>query len=73
MRTLARIADMLGCSPTDLLETGAGAEGPFLRMRRLNARLKERDLKTPDGAEKGWVHEMQLAWRRHYGVARSTR
>jgi len=71
MRTLARISEVLGCSPADLLE--AEAQRPVLRPRRLNVRLKERDLGTPDGTEKGWVHAVQLAWRRHYGRAKSAR
>ena len=66
MRALARIAALLGCSPIDLLEPSPMAHRPLFRQRRLNRRLAERDLGAPDGAEKGWVHDAQLAWRRHY-------
>ena len=66
MRALARIAELLGCSPIDLLEHNPMAHRPLFRQRQLNGRLAERDLGTPDGAEKGWVHDVQLAWRRHY-------
>ena len=66
LRTLAGFAKVLGCSPTDLLEVGDRSRGPLFRQRHLNTRLAQRDFGTPDGAEKGWVHVVQLAWRRHY-------
>ena len=37
----------------------------FVR-RALNQRLREWDLGTPDGLEKAWVHQLMLAWQRHY-------
>ena len=67
MRTLVRVAQALSCSPPDLLDVDTAGQGPLFRQRRLNARLAERDVKTTDGTEKGWVHAVQLAWRRHYG------
>ena len=72
MRTLARISEVLGCSPADLLHVGVQSRTPLFRKPQLNARLAERDLGTPDGAEKGWVHSVQLAWCRHYGLSRRT-
>lgn len=73
MRTLARLSAALGCSPGDLLDANVGARGPVFRKGQLNARLVERDVGTPDGSEKAWVHEVQLAWRRHYGTAKRAR
>lgn len=67
VRALARLSELLGCSPGDLLDAGPDPETPLFRQQRLNARLAERDVGTPDGVEKGWVHAVQLAWRRHYG------
>ena len=67
MRTLVRLSQVLGCSPTDLIEVSAKARGPLFRQQRLNARLAARDLGTLDGAENGWVHAAQLAWRRLFG------
>lgn len=37
---------------------------------RLAHRLRARDLGTPDGLERGWVHAAQLAWWRHYRHAK---
>ncbi len=67
MRSLARLSEVLGCSPSDLIEAGPDPEAVVFRPKRLNARLVERDLGTPDGEEKGWVHTVQFAWRHHYG------
>ena len=69
LRLLARVADVLACSPGDLLEVMA-EEPPVFGNPGLARRLAERDLRTPDGAERGWVHAAQLAWQRHYGRAR---
>jgi transcriptional regulator with XRE-family HTH domain len=71
LRALARVAEVLGCSPGDLLEAERGGARSAFRDRRLNQRLHERDVATPDGSEKGWVHAAQLAWRRHYSRARA--
>ena len=68
MRVLVRLSEALGCSPGDLLEVSRVPDAPLFRHKRLNARLAERDLGTPDGAEKAWVHAAQFAWRRHYGL-----
>ena len=38
---------------------------------RLNRRLMARDLSAVDGQEKGWVHALQYAWRRHYARRRT--
>ena len=72
LRALARVADMLGCGPGDLLESGPAAAHGVFRQRRLNVLLAKRDLGTPDGTEKGWVHAVQLAWQRHYAAAKRT-
>jgi len=67
LRTLGRIAVVLGCSLGDLLDLSPADDTPVFRDRRLAQRLKARDLGTSDGLERGWVHAAQLAWRRHYG------
>jgi len=67
IRRLARLAKMLGCSPTDLLDVSWGGEAPVFRRPHLTKRLEARDVGTPDGLEKHWVHAAQLAWQRHYG------
>lgn len=66
LRTLARLSQVLGCSPGDLLETHEGSPAPIFRHTSLSERLRERDRRAIDGAEKGWVHAAQLAWQRHY-------
>ena len=63
---LTRVAEVLNCSPGELLEVRWGPEHPIFRRELLNVRLHERDVGTPDGLEKGWVHSAQLAWQRHY-------
>ena len=72
IRALARAAEVLGCSPTDLLDADALPDRPLFRQRRLNKLLFERDRSTSDGAEKGWVHAAQLAWLRHVASAKRT-
>ena len=66
LRALGRIADVLGCSPSELLERDRGAERPVFRSARLNARLAERDAALIDGTDRTWVHTVWLAWQRHY-------
>lgn len=70
LRALARVAQLLDCSLGDLLELSWGSEMPIFRREELNARLQERESRTPDGSEKGWVHSALLAWQRHYGVGK---
>ena len=70
LRALGRIADVLGCSPSELLERDSSAEHPMFRPSRLNARLAERDAALVDGAERTWVHTVLLAWQRHYRARR---
>ncbi len=41
-------------------------EKPVFSNARLNERLAEWDRRGEDGQEKGWVHDVQLAWLRHY-------
>lgn len=64
---LGRIAEVIGCSPCDLIE--AVYEPPF-RSRRLVQKLEERARAFPEGADKTWVHRTLLVWQRHYGSAR---
>jgi transcriptional regulator with XRE-family HTH domain len=68
MRQLARLARVLGCSPSDLLEVTWADDTPVFRRRQLRRRLEARDVGTPDGLEKSWVHATQLAWQRHYRI-----
>ncbi|MBI1992155.1 MAG: hypothetical protein HYS71_02820 [Candidatus Omnitrophica bacterium] len=46
---------------------------PIFRQVRLCERLNERDRGARDGIEKGWVHDAQLAWQRHYVHRRLTK
>lgn len=64
LRALSRIADVLACSPGELLER-AGPH-PLFRRAGLNARLAARDAELADGTERAWVHAVALAWQRHY-------
>ncbi len=41
------------------------------RNALLNRRLVARDVGAVDGQEKGWVHALQHAWRRHYARRRT--
>ncbi len=66
LKTLARVGKLLGCSPADLIDATWVRERPLFRSRAVNLWVKERDLGTPDGSEKGWVHKATLAWQRHY-------
>ena len=70
LRTLNRIAQLLDCGLGDLLEVTWGPEGSPFGQRDLALRLKERDLGTPDGSERTWVHRALLAWQRHYKKSR---
>lgn len=65
LRSLARAARVLGCSVGELLEVQDEPNHPVFREAALNRRLTLRDAETSDGSEKGWVHRVQLAWRRH--------
>ena len=73
LRTLVQLAQALGCSPGDLLETQEGSPAPIFRQAWLSEHLSERDHRAIDGAEKGWVHAALLAWQRHYRGRRPTR
>ena len=70
LRALGRIADVLACSPGELLERAGAVGRPVFRHARLNARLAARDAGLADGAERAWVHAVALAWQRHYRVHR---
>lgn len=73
LRALARAAEVLGCSPADLLRVDQTVEGSLFRKRSLNERLRDRDLGSRDGSEKDWVHTAQLAWGRHYSMRQRLR
>ena len=68
VRALARLSQVLGCGPADLLEMIGDREPPVFPRSALNQRLRKRDEGTPDGLEKAWVHTTTLAWQRHYGA-----
>jgi len=70
IRGLARVAALLGCSPADLIEVGPDLEAPLFGSARLEARLLQREADAADGAEKGWVHAVRVAWCRHVGTPR---
>ncbi len=69
LQALTRIAERLSCSPGDLLES-APAGQPLFRHQRAQRGLTERDRGLLDGAERGWVHAVLLAWHRHYRARR---
>ena len=66
LRALGRIADVLACSPGELVERVEASTSSVFRSARLNARLAARDAGLSDGAERAWVHAVALAWQRHY-------
>ncbi len=71
LRALGRIADVLSCSPGELLERVDAVGRSVFRQSHLNVRLAERDATLVDGAERTWVHATLLAWQRHYRAPRS--
>ena len=66
LRRLARLATILSCSPADLIEVGPAFASPVFRARRIQLRLAERETRASSREDKGWVHTVQLAWKRHY-------
>ena len=70
LRALGRIADILACSPGELMERAEAAGRPVFRHARLNTRLAARDAGLADGTERAWVHAVALVWQRHYRVRR---
>lgn len=73
LRLLSRIAEFLDCSLGDLLEVAWGAKRDPFGQSDLALQLKMRDLGTPDGLERQWVHNTLLSWQRHYQTARPRR
>ena len=69
LKLLTRIARLLDCSPTDLIDCSWGADEPPFHQHDLRNRLEARERAVPDGSERGWVHTALLAWQRHYGDA----
>ena len=70
LRALGRLADVLACSPGELLERAGAADRAVFRQAQLNIRLAGRDATLVDGAERTWVHTVLLAWQRHYRADR---
>ena len=66
LSALGRIADVLACSPGELVERAEVTQHSVFRSARLNARLAVRDAGLADGAECSWVHAVALTWQRHY-------
>lgn len=73
LQALARIADLLGCGPADLLESMGTERGGVFSDSRARARLRAVEEGIADGAERGWVHAAMLAWQRHYRAGRAAR
>ena len=70
LQALGRIAEVLTCTPGELLERGDAAEPVVFRQLQLRRLLARREAGLVDGAERTWVHATLLAWQRHYGVRR---
>ena len=70
LSALAKVAEVLGCEPGELLQTADIDNNAVFRSAALNARLAQRDSSLADGTEKGWVHSVLLSWQRHYKAAR---
>ncbi len=66
LRTLSRLAAVLGCSPGELLERAPEGPPTVFRTKALNAKVAAREAALVDGAERRWVHAVLLAWQRHY-------
>ena len=65
LRALSRVAELLGCSAGELMESSRPDVRVF-RAARVNARMLEWDRRGVDGLDKSWVSTAQLAWIRHY-------
>ena len=65
LHLLERVANMLGCSVSELLETKAVSESTLFPSRTMK-RLRERDESSRDGSDKTWTHRALLVWQRHY-------
>lgn len=64
LAALSRLAEVLGCSPGELLDEAD--DRPVFRRSMLNVRLHAWDAGLADGSERGWTHRVLLAWQRHY-------
>lgn len=65
LRLLARIAELLDCSPADLIEIRERRATLFSNQHAMR-QLQKRIMACPDGTERGWVHSTLLAWQGHY-------
>ena len=70
LRGLARVSQLLGCSPGELLEVSSEGERTIFTKAVVNRRLRERDEQGGGGSDKSWVHAAQLSWLRHYRARR---
>ncbi len=71
LRTLGRLARLLGCHPGELLTIEDDPAPGIFRNAHLTRQLEARERHVTEGAERGWVHTTQLAWQRHYARRRS--
>ena len=69
LHLLGRLSETLGCSLDDLIETVHFPQKPIFKKALVMKRLLERDLGAQDGSEKRWLHQVVLAWKRHYASA----
>lgn len=70
LKALARVAELLGCSPADLVEVVPPPEPPAFRKQRMAQWIQMREQETPDGVDRSWTHAALLAWQRHYRTIR---
>lgn len=65
LRLIARIAKLLDCSVSDLLDEQSDAVA--FRDAGLDQRVAQIEEKNSFGADKAWVHRIMLARQSHYG------
>ena len=65
LQLLERVAESLGLSPIDLLDQKLDLT-PVFKRQKIMKRLLDLDRAGADGLEKGWVHNVMLAWQNHY-------
>lgn len=70
LRLLSRIAELVGCSPLDLIQWVPENQKAVFRSKTAWQKLLRRDFEAEAESEKTWVHTVTRAWRKHYGAAR---
>ena len=65
IKLLIKLSELLNVSPIDLLAVGSDFE-----ESRFSDRIVERETIAQDGKDRAWVHNLQLAWRKHYKSVR---